>query len=106
MNKTKKHREFWDYVDHVYDIKFSFTAPQKDKQNERFEEIHLVEASALLEEKQKTKELLNTIVKFKEYFSAIESGEYNNNIRPSPLREYENVLQLQANELIKKYGDV
>lgn len=110
MSETKKHREFWikdhkvartetkGYLYDAFDL-----LPALDKS---VGVIHVVEISALLEEKQNTKELLNTIVKFKEYFSAIESGEYNNNRRPSPLREYENVLQLQANELIKKYGDV
>lgn len=52
------------------------------------------------------------VIKYYEYFKAIESGEYNNNRRSAPLRVFEEIIQdaaLRTIELydktIKKLGD-
>lgn len=51
-------------------------------------------------------ECANLISKYKEYFSAIENGEYTNNRRTAPLRDYEVLMQDRATELLSKLKEV
>jgi chromosome segregation ATPase len=46
------------------------------------------------------RELKNSLMGFVEYFSAIQRGEYNTNRRPSPLRDFEQVLLTQARQTL------
>lgn len=52
--------------------------------------------------------LSKTVAAYREYFDAIKQGEYNNNRRPAPLRDFEDVLQLKAEtaiEMLKTYRE-
>ena len=60
---------------------------------------HVIEYSAI---KEIMKKLVITVTKYHEYFGAIEVGEYEKNGRPSPLRDYENMMQDKAESLLNE----
>lgn len=105
MSETKKHREFWlEKVESesgtdlaVWDFRPPFEAEFASCKDDF---IHVVEASALLEEKQKVKKLAVAIREIYLYaldLSFIEETHLANLIEES---------YLQNEELIEKYGDV
>lgn len=51
------------------------------------------------------KALYSLVSEYREYFNAIKEGEYENNRRTSPLRDYETKLQLEADSALIKFKE-
>lgn len=49
--------------------------------------------------------LIKALAAYRDYFKAIERGEYETNRRSTPLRSYEQVLQIKAYEALFPYED-
>lgn len=106
MSDTKKHREFWmdtDLLDKALDncdLGDGYSAKVRQYPHRLMipELTHVIEYSALVEEKQRVKELVELLQKFNkktDVYLQIYDGD-------KELFTY----KIFANELIKKYGDV
>ena len=60
---------------------------------------HVIEYSAI---KEVIEKLAMSVTKYHEYFMAIEEGEYGDNRRPAPLRDYETIMQDKAKSLLNE----
>ncbi len=105
MSETKTHKEFWIADIDRYSCMScgSFICGDNPKDSGGYEgnTLHVIEYSALLEEKQRVVDLIKTLKAAAEY---LKSQGYSE--EKSADREPEDWMLSDFNKLIKKYGDV